>query len=165
MALTNYNIRVYGLCFNRQGHILLTDERRGGYLMTKFPGGGHELGEGLGDCLKREFMEELFVEVKVGELFYVNDFLQVSAFNPVDQILSVYYFVQVLEPIRLGFASTRYDFPSKAGDAQTFRWADPFLLEEKDLSFPIDKVVLQRLKSALNSRPHWVGELKSEVLD
>ena len=51
-----YNVRVYGLMIE-SGRILLTDEVRGGYRMTKFPGGGHEFGEGLAEGLQREWME------------------------------------------------------------------------------------------------------------
>jgi 8-oxo-dGTP diphosphatase len=50
MVPERYNIRVYGLCIDKYGRILVTDERRGGHLMTKFPGGGHDLGEGLEDA-------------------------------------------------------------------------------------------------------------------
>ena len=142
-----YNVRVYGLCFNADGEILLTDERRGGYLMTKFPGGGHELGEGIADCLKREFMEELSLEIEPLELFYINDFVQISAFNPRDQILGIYYTVRALTPlVHVPIASRRYEFPADGSDAQTFRWVDPMALQETDLTFPIDKVVLGLLQ-------------------
>ena len=52
------NLRVYGLLLNNNGEVLLTDESRFGMEFTKFPGGGIELGEGISDCLKREFIEE-----------------------------------------------------------------------------------------------------------
>jgi 8-oxo-dGTP diphosphatase len=150
MNLLHYNVRVYGLCFNDFGEVLLTDERRGGYLMTKFPGGGHELGEGIADCLKREFMEELSLEIELLELIYINDFVQVSAFNPRDQILGIYYTVRALTPlVHVPIAAERYAFPSDERDAQTFRWSDPKVLEAEDLTFPIDKAVLALLKKRL----------------
>ncbi len=60
-----FNIRVYGLLFNDQGDILVSDEERFGNRFTKFPGGGLEFGEGLSDCLKREFIEELNQNIEV----------------------------------------------------------------------------------------------------
>ena len=54
----NFTIRVYGLILNASTEILLSDEFRFNQLMTKFPGGGLEYGEGLVDCLKREIKEE-----------------------------------------------------------------------------------------------------------
>lgn len=149
MALNRYNIRVYGLCLNRAGQILLTDERRSGYLMTKFPGGGHQIGESLAECLIREFQEELMLEVKVDELFYINDFLQVSAFNPSDQILSVYYWVHALAPLPIELVSARFAFPEGNHDAQTFRWMDVDALCREDLTFPIDRVVLETMQEKI----------------
>jgi 8-oxo-dGTP diphosphatase len=147
MNLTRYNVRVYGLCFNDAGEVLLTDERRGGYRMTKFPGGGHELGEGVGDCLKREFMEELSLEVELQDLFYINDFLQISAFNPKDQIISIYYTVKSLTPlVHVPIAATRFAFDEDENDAQTFRWVHPSEIDAEELTFPIDKIVLGLLQ-------------------
>src|SRR5690554_8176433 len=86
-----FNIRVYGILINAQDEVLLSDERRFGREFTKFPGGGLKHGEGLKDCVQREFKEELDLEVEVHDLIYLTDFYQVSAFNPQDQIISVYY--------------------------------------------------------------------------
>src|SRR3954464_7827479 len=88
-----FNIRVYGLLINDKKQVLVSDEYiRGGYY-TKFPGGGLEFGEGTRDCLKREFMEEMNLDVAVGEHLYTTDFYQMSAFNPKLQIISIYYYV------------------------------------------------------------------------
>ena len=60
-----FNIRVYGILLNEQQQLLVSDEYiRGGYY-TKFPGGGLEYGEGTRDCLKREFKEEMDLDVEV----------------------------------------------------------------------------------------------------
>src|SRR5690554_7703301 len=88
-----FNIRVYGILINEDNEVLLSDERRLGQKFTKFPGGGLELGEGIKDCLIREFKEELEIAIDVGTLFYLTDFYQKSAFGKNDQIISVYYFV------------------------------------------------------------------------
>jgi 8-oxo-dGTP diphosphatase len=147
MVPERYNIRVYGLCIDNLGRILVTDERRGGYLMTKFPGGGHEFGEGLDDALRREFQEETETEIDVLGLFYVNDFLQISAFNPKDQLISIYYLVKLKSPFNAEIATKLHDFAEETGDAQAFRWIKLELLDAKDFTFPIDKVVVEKIKA------------------
>ena len=87
------NIRVYGIIINDKKQVLLSDELRHGIAFTKFPGGGLEWGEGTKDCLKRELQEELGLSAEIGDLFYVNDFAQLSAFRKNDQLFSFYYFV------------------------------------------------------------------------
>ena len=95
-----FNIRVYGIMINEQNQLLVADEYiRGGYY-TKFPGGGLEFGEGTRDCLKREFKEEMDLEVEVGDHIYTTDYFQLSAFNPSHQIISIYYFAKALEAIK-----------------------------------------------------------------
>src|SRR5690554_6394689 len=88
-----FNIRVYGILINEDNEVLLSDERRLGQKFTTFPGGGLELGEGIKDCVIREFKEELEIAIEVGTLFYLSDFYQKSAFGKNDQIIRVYYFV------------------------------------------------------------------------
>jgi 8-oxo-dGTP diphosphatase len=73
MAL--FNVRVYGLLINDEQEILISDEQEYGMQFTKFPGGGLELGEGLIDGLKREFVEECNVEVEVIQSFLHHRFL------------------------------------------------------------------------------------------
>ncbi len=77
-----FNIRVYGILINEQKQILVSDEFIRGNYYTKFPGGGLEIGEGTRDCLKREFKEEMNLNVEVGDHLYTTDFYQKSAFNP-----------------------------------------------------------------------------------
>ena len=84
---------IYGIVINDQGEVLISHERRNGFEFTKFPGGGLELGEGILDALKREFLEELGVPVESARLFYLNDFYQASVFKAEDQIISFYYLV------------------------------------------------------------------------
>ena len=92
--LKKFNIRVYGLLIEN-GKLFVADEIvLGGRRVTKFPGGGLELGEGTVQCVEREFLEETGFSVKVTEHFYTTDFFQQSAFNPDDQIISIYYKVE-----------------------------------------------------------------------
>src|SRR6185295_11099957 len=105
-----FNLRVYGILLGENKQVLVSDEFiRGGYY-TKFPGGGLEFGEGTRDCLKREFMEEMQLKVEVGDHIYTTDFFQMSAFNPSQQIISIYYFVQALEPIKVPLRIKEFDF-------------------------------------------------------
>src|ERR1700748_737942 len=105
-----FNLRVYGILLGDNQEILVSDEYiRGGYY-TKFPGGGLELGEGTRDCLKREFKEEMNLEVEIGNHLYTTDFYQVSAFNPAHQIISIYYMVKALETIKVPLRTKEFDF-------------------------------------------------------
>lgn len=140
--ISNFNLRVYGLLIEDE-KVLITHENRGGMKMTKFPGGGLEFGEGLAACLKREFQEELKINVELGALFYVNDFLQVSAFNPKDQLLSFYYSV---------FTNGELDFSKKEKEdlginEQSFEWMPIEKLNKNQFTFPIDQYVAELLKS------------------
>src|SRR3954464_14094880 len=105
-----FSIRVYGILINDKQQVLVSDEYiRGGYY-TKFPGGGLERGEGTRDCLKREFKEEMDLEVQVQDHIYTTDYFQVSAFNPEHQIISIYYSVEALEPITAPLRDKEFDF-------------------------------------------------------
>lgn len=141
-GIKNFNLRVYGILLNK-GKVLVTDENRGGVLMTKFPGGGLEKGEGLADCLVREFREELDIEIRVEDFFYVNEFLQVSAFSKQDQLLSFYYKVSSPELEKIPLVEM---LTTVAMDEQHFRWVDLQDLDAESFRFPIDKVVCQMLK-------------------
>src|SRR6266487_5025673 len=104
------NIRVYGILINDENQLLLSDEFIRGEYYTKFPGGGLEFGEGTRDCLKREFREEMDLNVEVGEHIYTTDHYQISAFNKEHQIISIYYFVKALEPIKVALKNKEFDF-------------------------------------------------------
>ncbi len=138
-----FNVRVYGLMINNAQEVLIAREIRAGMKMTKFPGGGLEFGEGIKNGLKREFQEELGIDIEVGELFYINDFLQVSAFNPQDQLLSIYYLVHSGKSAKLN-AKEGVRIQSKEENL-TFEWVAIRRIEEIKLSFPVDKVVSRQL--------------------
>ncbi|OJW79468.1 MAG: hypothetical protein BGO69_12075 [Bacteroidetes bacterium 46-16] len=90
-----FNIRVYGIWI-QDGHLLVNEEIIKGNKVIKFPGGGLQVGEGTMDCLKREWMEELGLEITVLEHFYTTDFYQPSAYDD-SQVISIYYFVSADE--------------------------------------------------------------------
>ncbi len=148
--LDRFTIRVYGVLINNY-RILVSDELIRGDYYTKFPGGGLEFGEGTRECLQREFKEETGLEVTIGEHLYTTDFFQISAFNKRDQIISIYYYVHVVEPFSLLTKTALFDFePHQVadvkGEAEVFRWIDMNDLDANCVSLPIDKVVVNMLK-------------------
>jgi len=143
MELKNYNIRVYGLLINAKQEILLSEEHRFGLNFTKFPGGGHELGEGIKDTLQREFREELGISICVKEHFYTTDFLQVSAFNQEEQLISIYYFVESKEIEQVIHGMKAIDVEQE--DEHIFLWKKIDELLLTDVTYPIDQLVVTKL--------------------
>jgi ADP-ribose pyrophosphatase YjhB (NUDIX family) len=148
-----FNVRVYAILINDENQILVSDEYIRGKFYTKFPGGGLEQGEGTRDCLKREFKEEMNLNVEVLEHLYTTDYFQESAFNPRDQIISIYYFVKALEPIRFHLTNSKNEFTEdqlniykQTSQIETFRFIDLENFSEEDVSLPIDKTVASILK-------------------
>lgn len=149
-----FNIRVYGLLVNEYRQVLVSDELIRGAYITKFPGGGLELGEGTRDCLEREFLEEMNLKVKTGAHLYTTDYYQVSAFNPAHQIISIYYIVQPLEPIRVPLRDKPFDFDERelniyaqTGEIETFRFIDWEDFTPECMTLPIDKIAAGLIQS------------------
>lgn len=148
-----FNIRVYGILINSENEILVSDEFiRGGYY-TKFPGGGLEIGEGTRDCLKREFMEEMNLQVETGRHIYTTDHYQRSAFNPEHQIISIYYFVTPLQKITVPLRDKPFDFDEdqlniykEKNEIETFRFITWNNFSEDSVTLPLDKIVANILK-------------------
>ena len=151
-----FNIRVYGILINEKNQVLVSDEFIRGSYYTKFPGGGLEFGEGTRDCLKREFKEEMDLEVEIGDHIYTTDFFQMSAFNPEHQIVSIYYFAKAIEPIKAPLRDTLFDFDEQqmkvykeTGETETFRFVDWDEFSEDSVTLPIDKIVAEKIKGNL----------------
>ena len=147
-----FNLRTYGILINEWNQVLVSDEYIHGEYFTQFPGGGVELGEGTRDCLKREFKEEMDLEIEVKEHIYTTDFFQPSAFKKGDQIISVYYFVKPLERIKFSLVEQPFDFTEKQLQAyekekkiETFRFIDLEKFGPESVHFPIDKIVAKLL--------------------
>jgi 8-oxo-dGTP diphosphatase len=148
-----FTIRVYGILLGENKKVLVSDEFIRDDYYTKFPGGGLEFGEGTRDCLKREFKEEMDLEVKVTDHLYTTDFFQMSAFNPEDQIVSIYYFVEALEPIKAPLRDKPFDFDERElkiyeerKETETFRFIDWNDFSDQAVTLPIDKVVAKLVK-------------------
>jgi len=153
-----FNLRVYGILLGDNGDILVSDEYIRGNYYTKFPGGGLEFGEGTRDCLKREFKEEMDLDVEVTDHLYTTDFFQMSAFNPEHQIISIYYFVRALEPIKAPLRSKPFDFDERElaiyaekKECETFRFIPLSQFNEDSVTLPIDKVVARLVAGQMNN--------------
>ncbi|NDE10725.1 MAG: NUDIX domain-containing protein [Chitinophagia bacterium] len=152
MSLT-LTVRVYGILMNEKKQVLVSDEYIRGEYYTKFPGGGLEIGEGTRDCLKREFMEEMNLQVSIGEHLYTTDYFQISAFNNAHQILSIYYEAIAIEPIRVPLKLKEFDFDEqqlqvyeKTQQIESFRLVDWEHFSSKQVTLPIDKIVADLVK-------------------
>jgi 8-oxo-dGTP diphosphatase len=149
-----FNIRVYGVLINEKDQVLVSDEYIRGNYFTKFPGGGLEFGEGTRDCLRREFLEEMNLNVEVGEHFYTTDYFQLSAFHPGQQIISIYYLVTANEAITTRINTIPFDFDeiqlkvySEQQETECFRFIDWEIFSEEAVTLPIDKIVARMLKN------------------
>jgi ADP-ribose pyrophosphatase YjhB (NUDIX family) len=152
MSLT-LTVRVYGILINEKKQVLVSDEYIRGEYYTKFPGGGLEIGEGTRDCLKREFMEEMNLQVSIGEHLYTTDYFQISAFNNAHQILSIYYEAIAIEPIRVPLKLKEFDFDEqqlqvyeKTQQIESFRLVDWEHFSSQQVTLPIDKIVADLVK-------------------
>ncbi len=136
--INNINVRVYGLVEKNRKILALHEEYVGEHLL-KFPGGGLEYGEGVIDCLKREFEEELNVKIKIREHLYTQEDFLVSRFKENEQLLTIYYLV---------------DFENETD----FLIVDPMIEQaewvsidqaENPFPLPIDKIVFDLVKEKL----------------
>jgi 8-oxo-dGTP diphosphatase len=148
-----FNLRVYGILINESKQVLVSDELIRGSYITKFPGGGLEFGEGTRDCLQREFMEEMKLKVEIAEHIYTTDYFQLSAFNPDHQIISIYYFANPLEKIKVPLRNKPFDFDEEQmkvyetiRETETFRFIDWNDFTSESLTLPIDKIVASLIK-------------------
>ena len=141
--MKRFNIRVYLIIIENE-RILLSDEILGGKYCTKFPGGGLEWGEGLIDCCNREAMEELNSKIEVLSHLYTTEGFFSSSFREDDQVLAVYYRAKLLEknfPQKI----KKFDFQTFENREESFRWVDLDALDKEEMTFPIDRIVVQNL--------------------
>ena len=144
--IKKFNLRVYGIAINSKAEVLITDEFRLGMRMVKFPGGGLEFGEGTLDCLKRECREELKQEIKIIRHFYTTDYFQpTKLIEGPQQLISIYYLIELADPNHLITTNKKFDFIVIEG-AQTFRWVKLEDIDEREMTFPIDRKVVWMLK-------------------
>jgi ADP-ribose pyrophosphatase YjhB (NUDIX family) len=128
-APSRFNLRVYGIWI-QDGHLLVNEEMIRGRSVIKFPGGGLELGEGTIEGLRREWMEELGLEIEVLSHFYTTDFFQQSAFDD-SQVVSIYYLVR---------AENDANIQNNEANERTY-WMPLSELREETFTLPIDQLV------------------------
>ena len=129
------NVRVYACAVKDQKVLTLFEEYAGEHLI-KFPGGGLEFGEGLIDCLHREFDEELNVKIEVLEHLYTQEDFLVSRFRENEQLLTIYYKVKILN---------ENDFLILDPCIEKTEWID-LNTTENPFVLPIDRIVFEKLK-------------------
>jgi ADP-ribose pyrophosphatase YjhB (NUDIX family) len=124
-----FNIRAYGI-WVQNGKMLVNEELIRDQKVIKFPGGGLDWGEGIADCLKREWKEELDIDITIISHFYTTDFFQHSAFDD-SQVVSIYYLVT---------AEPQAVITNHVPNERTF-WMDCGDVSEETFTLPIDKKV------------------------
>ena len=129
------NVRVYA-CAVKDKKVLALFEEYAGEPLMKLPGGGLELGEGLTDCLHREFEEELNLKIEILDLFYTQENFLTSRFRENEQLLTVYYLVKIIN---------EEDFLIMDPCIEKTEWID---IDSVDNPFtlPVDKIVFDKLK-------------------
>lgn len=132
-----FNVRVYGW-LEHEGKVLIIQEPFAGEIIFKFPGGGLEYGEGLKDCLVREFQEELNLEIEVQEHLYTQDYFLASRFDLNEQIIMIYYRVKALNIDNLKVIDT---------DIEQLIWLDIHTIQPSHLTLPTDKLVVEMMRS------------------
>jgi ADP-ribose pyrophosphatase YjhB (NUDIX family) len=139
-----FTLRVYGLLINAHQEVLIAEETHKSRYMIKFPGGGLQWGEGIADCLVREFKEELDLDVSVGNHFYTTDFYVASAFDPQIQLISIYYEVHAA----ISFRPKLKTLDRTSEEDETFYFTPISSLEPAEFfTFPVDQHVGQLLKT------------------
>ncbi|WP_332028874.1 NUDIX domain-containing protein [Kaistella sp.] len=132
------NIRVYATAVKDRKVLVLHEEYAGEQLM-KLPGGGLEFGEGVLDCLHREFEEELNVKINIlGHLYTQEDFV-VSRFRDNEQLLTVYYLVEIID---------ENEFLIMDPCIEKTEWI-PIDTDENPFILPVDKIAFEKLKERL----------------
>ena len=144
--LKGFNIRVYGLIFNEDNQVLLSDEYQLGMKMTKFPGGGMKYGESTVECLQREAMEEFGQSLNIKQHFYTLDYFQPALFYTQYQLISIYYLAEFSDTPRFKISHKPFDFEEWVNGAISFRWKNLKDLNERDLTLPVDKKVVAMLQ-------------------
>jgi 8-oxo-dGTP diphosphatase len=147
--ITEFNLRMYALIINEKKQILLSDEMFQKVPMTKFPGGGLHLGEGLLDGLQRESREEMNQELKNIKLFHVTDKFVPTIFFKNKQLIAIYYLAELSDPNKLEVSDVPFDFDGDEDGTQSFRWVSIDELKEADFTFDTDKELVRKLKNEL----------------
>ncbi len=148
MELKYFNIRVYAIILNDdKDSVLVSDEFQKNMRMTKFPGGGLQLGEGTLDCLKREALEEFGQKIDIISHFYTTDFFQKALFYEDHQLISIYYLAQFIKEPEFKISEKPFDYGEDQNEKQSFRWINLKEINSSSFTLSIDKKVGEMLRS------------------
>lgn len=134
------NIRVYAAAV-KDGKVLVLHEEYAGEQLMKLPGGGLEFGEGVLQCLHREFEEELNAKIKVVDHLYTQEDFLVSRFRENEQLLTIYYLVEILDET---------EFLILDPCIEKIEWL-PIDMPENPFPLPIDRIAFEKLKKKFRS--------------
>ena len=133
--IDRFNIRVYGLLIF-ENQLMILKEPYAGEILYKFPGGGLEFGEGVIECLEREFLEELNLKITKTHHFYTQEGFLASKFRKNEQLLTVYYMVEVESITELKLLDN---------SIEEVIWCDLNKYQKSPLILPIDQLVWDKL--------------------
>lgn len=133
--INSFNIRVYAACIKDKKLFTLFEEYVGEKL-TKLPGGGLEFGEGTVECLKREFAEELNLEIENIQHLYTQEDFIISKFKQNQQLLTIYYTADIKDESALKIMDSTIE---------NTEWIS--LAEENPFNLPVDRIVFEKLKA------------------
>ncbi|WP_026729584.1 NUDIX domain-containing protein [Flavobacterium denitrificans] len=136
--LSSFNVRAYAICENGN-KILALYEYRKNQIYCKLPGGGVEFGEGILDCLHREFLEELNVKIEIIEHLYTQEHFVESIIDDGRQILLIYYIVKIVN---------LEDMKMNTSDISRLEWID---VNENPFVLPIDKIALSKYREKIKA--------------
>ncbi len=133
------NVRIYACAVKDRSVLVLHEEYAGQHLM-KFPGGGLEYGEGVLDCLHREFEEELNAKIRIIEHLYTQENFEVSRFRENEQLLTIYYIVEIVDET---------DFLILDPCIEKVEWLP--IDSENIFPLPIDRIAFEKLREKMTS--------------
>ena len=133
--INKINVRIYATVLKDRKILALHEEYAGAQLL-KFPGGGLEFGEGILECLHREFEEELNLKIKNLQHFYTQEYFLVSKFRDSEQLLTIYYTAEIVD---------ENDLIIRDSCIEKIEWIS-LDTEENPFPLPIDKIVFDLLK-------------------
>ncbi len=144
--LNSFNVRAYAICVH-ENKVLSVQEKYEDVIYSKLPGGGVEFGEGLIECLHREFKEELNLDIEVTEHLYTQENFVQSLFDDGKQLLFVYYTARILNIDALAISSP---------DITGVQWID--FEGDNPLELPVDKIAFQLYKEKM-----WSAQQPTKV--
>ncbi len=141
-APRSFSCRVYGV-LHEGGKILMTRSVFRGRTFVNFPGGGVEIGEAPADALRREFLEETGLSVRLARALYASEGAHLSTQSAI-QIVAAYWLVERAGgALRLG---------GNGDDVVELFWSVPAAMPLSEM-FPSDREFAERLPSLLPSKP------------